>query len=117
MPKTFLIVVTDFALTGFNGTDQLNCWGASALGVFGSKGKLIIPFETTFNSVLEQETESEGFAYPAPAPTDFDKFGNAAVGHALAFAVTISAWLWLLNITKKTTRDENTANSRYFFTI
>ena len=62
VPKTFLILVTDFAFTGFNGTDQFHSCAASALGVFCSKGKLIIPFEITFNSVLLHETEIEGFA-------------------------------------------------------
>ena len=56
------MVVTDFALAGFNGTAQLHCCAANALGVFATNGKLIIPFEITFNSVLLHETEIEGFA-------------------------------------------------------
>jgi hypothetical protein len=63
------------------------------LGVFFSKGKLIIPLELTFNSVVLQVTEIVGFTYPAPAPADCDKSGNAAVGQTLDFAVTVSAQL------------------------
>ena len=56
------MLVIDFALTGFNGTDQFHSCEVKALGVFGSNGKLIIPFELIFNSVALQETEIVGFA-------------------------------------------------------
>ena len=84
---------TDFALMGFNGTDQFQSCAVKEFGVFLSNGKLIIPFELTFNSVALQVTEIEGFAYSPPAPADWDKSGNAAVGQTLDFAVTVSAQL------------------------
>jgi hypothetical protein len=91
--NTFLILETDLALTGFSGTDQFQSCALKTLGVFLSNGKLIIPFELTFNSVELQVTEIVGFAYSPPAPTDFDKSGNAAVGQTLDCAVTVSAQL------------------------
>jgi hypothetical protein len=97
------------------GTDQFHSCEVKALGVFGSKGKLIIPFELIFNSVVLQVTEIEGLAYPLPAPTDCDKSGNAAVGQTLDFVATVCAQLWLSVITKNAKRDAMRATGRIFF--
>jgi len=93
VPRTFLIVVVDLALTGLSGTDQFHFCSFKALGVFCSKAKLIIPFELTCSSLFVQLTLIVGLLYAAPAPAELVKSGKALVGQALGLA---AAQLWLL---------------------
>jgi hypothetical protein len=74
-----------------------------------------MPFEVTFNSVLLQETEIEGFAYSPPAPAEFDKSGNTAVGQIFDFAATTAAQLGVSVRRKRASKAPIKDKGRNFF--